>query len=190
MNAAASPGTVLGPSSPIRWAGGALLAGALALAGCAGVRVAPPAAPEGVPSPREGWLRYTVGELRFEAPQAWVRSGSPRRLRLDRPDGTARLEVSTPETAFESEAACLADAEKVMRRGESLERVRTHPTRFAGLRALNLEGDQHGWHVWAWAACDGGIEYQVFLTARSPAPAEVVETYRALTGGARAGGQA
>ena len=190
MSAAGSPRGGRGAWGPKRWAGAALFAGALAFTGCAGVRETLAPAPEGVPSGREGWLRYTVGEFRFEAPQAWTRSGGPHRLRLDRSDGTARLEVSTPETAFASEAACLVDAEKVMRRGESMERVRSHPTRFAGLRAMSLEGDQKGWHVWAWAACDGGVQYQVFLTARSPAPAEVVETYRALTGGARAGGEA
>ncbi len=160
---------------------------ALALAGCAGVLSQ---APEGVPSGREGWLRYTVGHLRFEAPADWQRSGSERRLRLDRTDGAARLEVSSPEQAFADEAACLAAAAEVMKRGEGMQRVRSHPTKFAGLRALSLEGDQNGWHVWAWAACDGGVQYQVFLTARTPATPDVVEAYRALVSGARAGGEA
>jgi hypothetical protein len=101
----------------------------------------------------------------------------------------ARLEVSTPEAPFPDEKSCLADAEGVMRRGESMQRVRRHPSRFAGASALTLEGDSGGWHVWAWAACDGGVQYQVFLTARSPAPLEVVETYRALTRSARIGGE-
>lgn len=162
----------------------------LALPACAGLRGAFSSAPEGVPSGRGGWLLYTVGELRFEAPEAWARSGEARRLRLDRSDETARLEVSTPEATFANEAACMADAERVMKRGEGMQRVRSHATRFGGLRALSLEGDQNGWHVWAWAACDGGVQYQVFLTARSPAPAEVVEAYRALVGSARVGGQA
>jgi len=78
----------------------------------------------------------------------------------------------------------------VMKRGEGMQRVRSHPTRFAGLQALSLEGDQNGWHVWAWAACDGGAQYQVFLTAQTPAPAEAVEAYRALASGARVGGEA
>ena len=168
---------------------GLVLVAALSLSACAGLRGAFSSAPEGVPSGREGWLRYSVGQLRLEAPEAWARSGEARRLRLDRPGGGARLEVSTPEAGFESLAACLADAERVMKRGEGMERVRSHPTRFAGLRALSLEGDQSGWHVWAWAACDGGVQYQVFLTAQTPAPAEVVEVYRALVSGARVGGE-
>lgn len=159
----------------------------LGLAGCAGVLSS---APAGAPSGREGWLRYTVGQLRFEAPEAWQRSGNERRLRLDRADGSARLEVSTPERAFAGEAACLADAAEVMKRGEGMQRVRSHATKFAGLRGLGLEGDQNGWHVWAWAACDGGVQYQVFLTARTPAPPDVVEVYRALASGARVGGEA
>ncbi len=169
---------------------GLLLLLALSLSACAGVRGAFSSAPGGAPSGREGWLRYTVGQLRFEAPEAWARSGEARHLRLDRSGGTARLEVSTPEAPFASEAACMADAERVMKRGEGMQRVRSHATRFAGLRALSLEGDQNGWHVWAWAACDGGVQYQVFLTAQTPAPPEVVETYRALVGGARVGGEA
>jgi len=173
-------------SAARRWA----LAAALSLTACAGVREALSGAPAGVPSGREGWLLYAVGELRFEAPAEWERSGSPRHLTLQRPDGSARLEVSTPEVPFAGAAACLADAAQVLKRGGGMERVRQHPTRFAGVRALLLEGDQNGWHVWAWAACDGGVQYQVFLTARSPAPPDVVETYRALASGARVGGQA
>ena len=169
-----------------RWA----LLGALSLCACAGLREAMSPAPEGVPSGREGWLLYAVGQLRFEAPADWERSGGPRHLRLERPGGAARLEVSTPEAPLAGEGACLADAAEVLKRGGGMERVRQHPTRFGGAPAILLEGDQNGWHVWAWAACDGGVQYQVFLTARSPAPPDVVETYRALSGGARVGGQA
>jgi hypothetical protein len=164
------------------------LAVALSGSGCAGVREAMSSAPEGVPSGREGWMRYTVGQLRFEAPAEWSRSGAERRLRLERADGLARLEVSTPAAAFAGQAACLEDASKVMKRGEGMQRARSHPTTFAGMRALSLEGDQNGWHVWAWAACDGGVQYQIFLTARSPSPPDVVDLYRALVGGARVGG--
>jgi hypothetical protein len=178
------------PRPPARGRLALALLAAGALLACAGVREALSPAPEGVPSGRDGWLRYAVGELRFEAPDGWARSGGPRHLTLERPDGSARLEVSTPEAPFAGEAACLADAAQVLKGGAKMERVRQHPTRFGGVRALHLEGDQNGWHVWAWAACDGGVQYQVFLTARSPAPADVVETYRALTGGARVGGQA
>lgn len=168
----------------------AALALALALPACAGVRQALAPPPEGAPAGREGWLRYTVGQLRFDAPAGWNGAGGPSHLKLERPDGLARLEVSSPEAPLASAAACMADAEKLMKRGDGMQRVRRHPTRFAGLRALALEGDQGGWQVWAWAACDGGVQYQVFLTARTPAPAEVVEVLRALTGGARVGGDA
>jgi len=34
------------------------------------------------------------------------------------------------------------------------------------------------------------VQYQLFLTARSPAPPEVTEVYRTLTASARIGGQA
>lgn len=173
-------------SGELRRTGAAAVALALALAGCAGLLSH---TPEGVPSGREGWLRYTVGQLRFEAPAAWQRSGSERRLRLERADGAAWLEVSTPEARFASEAACLAGAGELMKRGEGMQRARSHPTRFAGLQGLFLEGDQSGWHVWAWAACDGGVQYQVFLTARTPATPDVVEVYRALASGARVGGE-
>ncbi len=167
-----------------------LLAALAALSGCAGIRQALAPAPVGAPSGRPGWLVYTVGALRFEAPEAWRASGGPRHLTLEAPDGAARLEVSTPDAPFAGEAACLADAETQLRRGDTMQRVRRHATTFAGVRAQTLEGDSSGWHVWAWAACDGGHQYRIFLTARTPAPAQVVEAYRALTASARIGGQA
>jgi hypothetical protein len=173
-------------AAPSRWAALASLGVLLSLSACAGLLSS---APQGVPAGREGWLRYTVGDLRFDAPEAWNRSGEERRLRLERPDASARLEVSTPEKPFASEAACMADAERVMKRGEAMQRARRHATRFAGLPALSLEGDQGGWHVWAWAACQGGAQYQVFLTARAPAPPDLVEVYRGLLAGARVGGE-
>jgi hypothetical protein len=163
----------------------AALAAVVLAAACATTQ----APPQGRPSGREGWLVYTVGALRFEAPSTWTPSGDPRHLKLGARDGAARLEVSTPEQPFASEAACLQSAEEVMKRGEVLERSRRHPTKFAGVRALTLEGDQGGWHVWAWAACDGPVQYQVFFTARTPAPAEALEAYRALTASARIGGE-
>lgn len=161
-----------------------------ALSGCAGVREALAPAPRGEPSGRPGWLAYAMGDLRFEAPEAWRASGGPRHLRLEAPDGAARLEVSTPDQPFATERACLADAEAVLRRGEGMERVQKHATTFGGARGHLLEADAGGWHVWAWAACDGGAQYRVFLTARTPAPAEVLEAYRTLTASARIGGRA
>ena len=167
-----------------------LLAAVAALSGCAGLRQALEPAPQGAPSGRPGWLVYTVGALRFEAPEAWRASGSARHLQLEAPDGGARLEVSIPDQPYPSAKACLADAEVVLRRGQGMERVRRHPTTFGGAQGQLLEGDSGGWHVWAWAACDGGSQYRVFLTARTPAPPEVLEAYRALTASARIGGQA
>jgi hypothetical protein len=157
------------------------------LSGCAALRGAPP--PQGTPSGRAGFLVYPVGALRFDAPAAWRPSGNPRHLELESPDGGARLEVSTPEAPFSDEKACLADADNVMRRAESLERARRHATRFASVPALTVEGDQGGWHVWAWAACDGGVQYQVFFTARSPASPDALEAYRTLVKTARVGGE-
>jgi hypothetical protein len=162
---------------------------ALTLSGCAALRgvVSPP--PPGSPSAKPGWLVYQVEELRLEAPEAWRASGDAKHLRLDAPDGGARLEVSTPGDALADEKACLASAEQAMDRASSLERVRRHPTTFAGARGFAVEGDTGGWHVWAWAACDGGRQYQVFFTARTPAPPTVLEVQRALATGARLGGE-
>lgn len=167
----------------------ALLAALVALSGCAGLRAAL-APPRGEPSGRPGWLVYNVGALRFEAPEGWRPSGDARHVTLEAPDGAARLEVSTPEQPLASEQACLAAGEAALKRGEGMERVRKHATNFGGARGFMLEGDTAGWHVWAWAACDGGVQYRVFLTARTPAPQAVIEAYRTLTASARIGGRA
>jgi len=162
---------------------------ALGLSGCATLRgvVSPP--PAGKPSGKAGWLIYEVDALRFEAPEAWSTRGDAKHLRLEAPDGGARLEVSSPGDALVDEKACLAAAEQAMDRASSLQRVRRHPTTFAGARGFAVEGDTGGWHVWAWAACDGGRQYQVFFTARTPAPPAVLEVQRALATGARIGGE-
>ncbi|HVI94814.1 MAG TPA: hypothetical protein VM753_12460 [Anaeromyxobacter sp.] len=160
------------------------------LSGCASIRNAVSPPPQGTPSGRAGFLVYPVGALRFEAPAAWRTSGSPQHLQLEAPDGAARLEISTPEASFSDEKTCLTDADAVMRRAASLEHARRHATRFANVPALTVEGDEGGWHVWAWAACDGGQQYQVFFTARSPATPDALEAYRTLLATARVGGQA
>jgi hypothetical protein len=164
------------------------LALALAGPGCAALRgaVSPP---QGKPSGREGWLVYQVEALRVEAPADWRPAGDGRHLRLSAPDGAARLELSTPGEPLADEKACLAEAEKAMDRAASLDRVRRHPTTYAGARGFAVEGDTGGWHVWAWAACDGGRQYQVFFTARTPAPPAVLEVQRAVASGARLGGE-
>lgn len=162
----------------------------VAVGGCAFFRDVVEPAPKGTPAAREGWLVYPLERLQFEAPAAWTPAGSKRHLRLHAPDNAARLEVSTPDQPFADEKSCLADAEEKMKKTGGLERVRRHATRFAGVPAHTLEGDQGGWHVWAWAACDGGTQYQVFFTAKSPAPAEVLDAHRTLVSSARVGGEA
>jgi hypothetical protein len=168
----------------------ALAAAALALAGCGTLRESLSRPPEGLPSGRDGWLVYQVEGLRFEAPAAWRPSGSARHLTLEPPESGARLEVSSPEAVLADQRACLAAAEELLARAGNIERARRHPTTFAGVRAITLEGDSGGWHVWAWAACDGGRRYQVFFTARTPASPAVIEALRTLGSTARVGGEA
>jgi hypothetical protein len=161
------------------------------LSGCASIRNAVSPPPRGTPSGRPGWLVYPVGALRFESPEAWRPSGSTRHLELEAPDGGARLEVSTSDAPFADEKTCLAAADNVMKRGaDALEHVRRHPTKFANVSAITAEGDQGAWHVWAFAACDGGTQYQVFFTARTPVSAEALEAYQALVKSAKVGGEA
>jgi hypothetical protein len=159
----------------------AAVAAVAALIACAG-----PAPVRGVPSRRAGWLAYAVGDLRVEAPAPWSASGDARRLSLEAPDGRARLEVTVPETAYPDERACLAAAQARLASGAgSLERARRHPTRLAGRPAEGLEADRGGWHVWALAACDGGVQYRIFFTAATPAPPDVLEVWRTLAQGGR-----
>ena len=160
-----------------------LVAGLAACAGAQPVR--------GTPSPRAGWVGYAVRELRFEAPGSWAATGDARALTLAAPDGRARLEVSVPPTAYPDERACLAAADERTASGAgTLERARRHPTRLAGHPAQVLEGDRGGWHVWALAACDGGVQYQIFLTAATPASPDALDLWRALLQAARIGGEA
>lgn len=165
-----------------------VLAAALLVAGllaCAGARAA-----RGTPSGRPGWLVYAVRDLRLEAPGSWAGTGDERGLTLSAPDGRARLEV-TVAGSYPDERACLADADDRLASGAgTLERARRHPTRLAGRPAQTLEADRGGWHVWAVAACDGGVQYRIFLTAATPASADALELWRALMQGARIGGEA
>jgi hypothetical protein len=168
-----------------------LLAAALALAGCAGFRDALAPAPVGAPSARAGWLVYALHDFRFEAPATWRPAGGERRVALEQPEGKARLEVSERGGRFANERECLADAdERLRQQAGAYERARRYPTRVAQHPAQALEGDQGGWHVWAYAICDGGVQYRIFFAAASPAPADAVEAYRTLVASARIGGQA
>jgi hypothetical protein len=169
----------------------AVAAACLALAACGTVREVLAPAPSGKPTGREGWLAYELRDLRFEAPATWRPSGGDRRVALEEPDGRARLEVTHRASEFADERACLADAdERLRQQAGAFERARRHATRFAGRPAQSLEGDQGGWHVWAFAVCDGGVQYGVFFTAASPASPEALEAYRALSERARMGGEA
>ncbi len=169
----------------------AALAALLALAtGCATIKDAFAPAPVGKPSGREGWVVYALGQLRFEAPAAWHASGGERRIKLEAPDGRARLEVSYPETPFADERACLAAADVKLRgQAAQLERARRHATKLAGVPADTLEADEGGWHVWAYAACDGGVQYRIFFTAATPAAPDHLEAQRTLVASARIGGE-
>jgi hypothetical protein len=157
-------------------------------AGCAGLRalVAPP--PEGAPGSRPGWLLWSVGALRFEAPAGWTPSGDARRLALDA-GGEARLEAWVLEEPYPDAAACLAAAEEALARGEAqLSRVRRHATTLAGKTAVVQEADSGGWHGWAYAVCQGGTQHRLFFTGRSPIGPELLEAWRGLVAGARLGG--
>ncbi len=169
----------------------ALALALVGLSGCATIRDAFAPAPVGKPTGREGWLVYQVASLRFEAPASWHASGGERRIKLEAPDGRARLEISYPETPFPDERACLGAADEKLRdQAGPLARARRHATRFGGVAAQTLEADEGGWHLWAWAACDGGVQYRVFFTAASPAAADHLEAERTLVASARIGGEA
>jgi hypothetical protein len=169
----------------------ALALAVLAVSGCATFRdaLAPP--PPAKPSGRAGWVAYALRDLTVEVPQTWAASGGERKMTLAAPDGKATLEVSYPGQGFPDERACLAAAdEKLAQQQGTLARARRHPTRIAGRSGHALEGDQGGWHVWAWAVCDGGVQYRVFFTAASPASPEAIEVSRAVVSSARLGGEA
>jgi len=162
---------------------------ALTASGCASVRRALEGPPSPEPTAREGWVAYRVADLRVEAPAAWRASGDSRALTLDEPGEKGRLVVSVAETPFEDVKACLAAAEASLEKGAAgLERVRRFPSKLAGRPAVAQEADQGAWHGWAWAVCDGGIQYRIFFTAVSTAPAEVMEVHKALLGARLVGG--
>ena len=164
----------------------------LSLSACRTVREAFAPPPQGQPTGREGWSAYTVGDLRIEAPAAWRPHGTAERLELESPDGSARLQVRRAEDRLAGEKACLAAAEEALSASEAnLSRPRLHPTTVAGRRAMVLEADQGDrGHGWAWAVCDGGVQYRIFLSGASPLSKDVLEAYRTLLATARIGGEA
>jgi hypothetical protein len=170
----------------------AAIALALSLSACAMLREALSPAPQGKPSGRDGWLVYSAGDLRFEAPAGWHPSGDAQRITLEAPDGTGRLEARQVEDRFPSADTCLQSAEQTLRRNsEQLQRVRLHPTTVAGRRGVVMEADRGDQgHGWAWGVCDGGVQYRLFLSGGTPLSKDVLEVYRTLLSTVRIGGEA
>jgi hypothetical protein len=164
-----------------RIAAGAAMA-ALALASCARV------GPVSRPTPDGAARIYSVAGLSFEVPAGWRADGDPRKVKLTSPGGEALVEVKATAVAGPV-ADCLAGAEEALERGAaSLSGVRRHASTFAGRKAISQEADQGGWHGWAWATCDRGEQYRVFLSGRSPVSRETIEVQRRLVATARLGG--
>ncbi len=165
-----------------------LLLLSLMASGCAGLRalLAPP--PQGMPTDRPGWLGWSVGELRLEAPAAWTAAGDARRLTLEAGEA-ARLEAWVVEERFADARTCLAAAEEALARGEAqLSRVRRHQTTLARRPAVMQEADAGGWHGWAYAVCQGGEQHRLMFNGRSPISAELLEAWRGVVASARLGG--
>jgi len=142
--------------------------------------------PPSRPGSEPGTLAYTVGKLAFQAPASWQATGDARRVSAAHPDGAGRLEVRLSDRTFRDEAECLAQAEEALARGSTgASNVRRHPTTFAGRRGLAMEGDQGGWHGWAWALCDGGSQYRVSFFGATPLREEVMAAWRGLERSAR-----
>ena len=163
-----------------------VLALILALAGCNIIQErAQEQGPQSRPAGDEGMLMFTVGRLSFEAPAAWPARGDPRRVLLVSPQNDARIDAQVSEKPFKDDGACLAQAEDSLARGSGkLTNLRRHPTTLAGRKAVVQEADQEGWHGWAWAVCDGGEQYRVFFTGRSPMGEESLRAYRLLSSSA------
>ncbi len=180
-------------ASPERLAGspGKLLHGAsaalllVAACGLTHERVGEPG-PQSRLSTAEGLSTYTVGRLSFEAPTAWRASGDPRHVLLVSPESGARIDAQrVPDATFASQAECLSAAQAALARGAArFTNVRRHATTLAGARAVVQEADQQGWHGWAWALCDGGEQYRLFFTGRSPLSGGDVKVVRRLSASA------
>jgi hypothetical protein len=167
-----------------------VLLGAVALAATVAACAAPKSL-AGVPGGRPGWVLYRVGELWFRAPRDWHATGDVRHATVQEPDARSKLEITVPEQPFPDQRACLAAAEeRLSRAAAGLERARRHPTKLAGRPGLSMEADQGGWHVWAIAACDGGVQYQIFFTSATPASTFAMDVWQQLVQDARIGGEA
>lgn len=143
------------------------------------------AGPQSRPSGDEGMLQFTVGRLSFEGPAAWQATGDPHHVLLVSAAGDGRVDAQLGERTFKTDAECLAQAEQALVRGAArLTNLRRHPTTLAGRKAVVQEADQVGWHGWAWAVCDGGEQYRLFFTGRSPVSEESLRAVRLLSSSA------
>jgi hypothetical protein len=141
--------------------------------------------PQSRPAGDEGMLMFTVGRLSFEAPASWPARGDPRRVLLLSPANDARIDAQVTDRTFRSDAECLAQAEDSLAQGSAkLTNVRRHATTLAGRKAVVQEADQGPWHGWAWAMCDGGEQYRIFFTGRSPLGEESLRASRLLSSSA------
>ena len=129
----------------------------------------------------EGMLLYTVGRLTFEAPAGWEARGDDRHVLLVSPQNDARIDAQLADRIFKDDGECLAQAEQALVKGSArLSGARRHSTTLAGKKGLVQEADQEGWHGWAWATCDGGEQYRIFFTGRSPIGEEALRASRLI----------
>ena len=93
-------------------------------------------------------------------------------MKLASPGGEARLEARPPPWPAPPTGAWRGPRRRWRAGAASLTGVRRHATTFAGRKAVVQEADQGGWHGWAWATCDRGEQYRVFLSGRAPVSRE------------------
>ncbi len=169
------------------YAGVVLLAASLS--GCMVVQRVSEPTPPSRPAADEGMLIYTVGDFSFEVPKDWEAHGAAGHVEAHPPDGTAKIDVREMEHALQNEKECLAAAQSALARGSGgLTNVRRHSTTVAGRRAVIQEADAGAWHGWAYAVCEGGRQYRIFLTGATPVKPETLDAFRLLVSSAQLGG--
>jgi hypothetical protein len=157
----------------------------LALGACADTVLVRATGPAGTPG-SGGGTAYAVGKLVVEVPAGWDARGDSRNLTASHPGGLARLDVQVADRAFRDQAECLARAEEALQKGAGgAPGMRRHPTSFAGRPGHAAEGDQGAWHGWAWAFCDGAIQYRASFFGATPLREDVLAAWTAFTKGAR-----
>jgi hypothetical protein len=155
----------------------ATLLAAAALAGCAGLGDGPRVSSGGT----SNQLIYSVGGMSFPAPAAWQARGDPRKVRVEAPDGAARIEAEWVKARFADQQECLDQASRSLERGSGgLQNVRRHTTTLDRKTGVAQEAEARGWHGWAWAVCDGTTQYRLFFTGRSPLTKEAFAAYKEL----------